>query len=430
MTGSIRFGYFSAAAVICAPLILCVAAPAASAQVFVVQPQHIEQHYSNFNPTSVKLPSEPMTTIGRERLIRFMQSEQGFAMRPLPIAPVDLQANGPMSPNGEKYINALHSKGISAKPGDRLVVTNIQIRDNRIILDLNNGPYHKHRFLRHVSIGMDPYSDNSVVPDDPTPPTGSRLTLTFPGRVPDLTGEQLEALLKPMIDFGVKSPAEAYSESLPDFLRKAIMEHRVLIGMDKNMVIFAKGQPDHKDREQVDGKDTEIWIYGDAPQPVEFVRFDGNFVVRTELAKVGEAVQVQTQNQMGDYHGNKPAMATNQHEVQLGDRSAADVDEENAPKGSPTLRNPGEKLPADSETGRQSMQPVNMPPGMQRPGDPGYSPTVSAQQPNGSGQQPANGNSQKKQQPNSGAQQSSPPSSDSDPIDKPSQNPQNSSSPQ
>jgi hypothetical protein len=418
MAGSIRLGYVSATALLCAPLLLCAAAPTASAQVFVVQPQHIEQHYSNFNPTSVKLPPEPMTTIGRERLIRFMQSEQGFAMRPLPIAPVDLQANGTMSPNGEKYIDMLHAKGISAKPGDRLVVTNIQIRDNRIVLDLNNGPFHKHRFLRHVSIGMDPYSDNSIVPDDGAAPTGSRITLTFQGRVPDLTGEQLEALLKPMIDFGVKSPAEAYSESLPDFLRKAIMEHRVLIGMDKDMVIYAKGQPGRKDREEVDGKNVEIWIYGEAPQPVEFVRFDGNFVVRTELAKVGEAVQVQTQNQMGDFYPNKPVVAANQHEVQLGDRTSADVDQENAPKGPPSLRNPGEKLPADSDKSRPTMAPVNYPPGMQRPGDPGYSPTVSAQQPNGS-----NGSSQKQQ----GSAQSSGSSSDANPLDPP---PQSSQKPQ
>lgn len=424
MTGSIRFGHLSAAASICAPLLLCVAAPTAGAQVFVVQPQHIEQHYANFNPTTVKLPAEPMTTVGRERLIRFMQSEQGFAMRPLPIAGVELQANGHMAPEGEKYIDELHSKGISAKPGDRVVVTNIRIEGKSIVLDLNNGPYHKHRFLRHVSIGMDPYSNNSVVPDDPTPPTGSRVTLTFEGRVPDLSGEQLEALLKPMIDFGVKSPAEAYSESLPDFLRKAIMEHRVLIGMTKDMVIYAKGEPGRKDREEVDGKNVEIWIYGETPQPVEFVRFDGNQVVRTELAKVGQPVQVSTQNEMGDYAESKPAVAANQHEVQLGDRTAADVTEQNAPKGPPSLRNPGEKLPADSEKDHPSMQPVNMPPGMQRPGDPGYSPTVSAQQPaKGDAQQPANGSAQQ------GSGQSAS-SNESDPIDQPPQKQQSSPKPQ
>jgi hypothetical protein len=151
--------------------------------------------------------------------------------------------------------------------------------------------------------------------------------------------------------------------------------------------MYAKGQPERKSREQVDGKDVEIWIYGEAPQPVEFVRFEGNFVVRTELAKVGQPVQVQTANEMGPEFPRKPAVAANEHQVQLGDRSDVDVGEENAPKAPPTLRQPGEKLPTDNEKGTPSMAPVNMPPGMQRPGDPGYSPTVSAH-PSDSGQKP------------------------------------------
>jgi hypothetical protein len=388
-----RFCRLSVLAALCAPAALC------GAQVFVVQPEHVEQHYTQFTPTSVKLSGDPLTTIGREQLIRFLQAEQGFAMRPLPVGNLDLQANGPMVPGGEKYIDELHSKGISVKPGDRVVVTDIKFHDNAIAIDLNNGPEHKHKYLRHISVGMDPTYTNPIVPDDGRPPTGARVTLVFPGRVPDLTGEQVEALLKPMIDFGVKSPAEAYAESLPPFLQKAIMQHRVLVGMDRDMVIYAKGQPARKIREQENGKPFEIWIYGETPQPVEFVRFTDNYVVRVELAKVGEPMEVRTANEMGDYWGNQPVVAANQHEVQMGDRTAADVTEENAPKAPPTLRNPGEKMPTDGDKDHPVMAPVNMPPGMQRPGDPGYSPTVSAQQPgNGGtqqGQQPsANGTSQ------------------------------------
>lgn len=373
MPGSTYSRHPFAAAVICAATGLCVVP--AGAQVFIVQPEHIEQHYATIDPTNVKLSTEPLSTIGREQLYRFMQSEQGFAMRPLPIGTVNLKANGPMEPGGEKYIDELHMKGISAKPGDRVVVTNLRVRDNTIVLDLNNGPEHKHKYLRHVSIGMDPTYTNPIVPDDPAPPTGSRITLVFPGHVPDLTGEQLEALLKPMIDFGVKSPAEAYSESLPPFLAKAIKEHRVLIGMDRDMVLYAKGQPTKKEREQDGkGKNFEIWIYGESPQPVEFVRFEGNAVVRTELAKVGEPMQVETADQMKDYWDKQPAMTANEHEVKLGDRTAADESEENAPKAPPSLRNPGETLPVDNQKDHPAMQPVKFPPGMQRPGDPGYTP--------------------------------------------------------
>lgn len=406
-----RPGRLFALAAFCAPAALC------GAQVFVVQPEHVEQHYAQITPTTVQFSNDAMTTISREQLIRFMQAEQGFAMRPLPVGNLDLQANGPMVPGGEKYIDELHEKGISAKPGDRVVVTDIKFRENAIVIDLNNGPDHKHKYLRHVSIGMDPTASNPIVPDDGRPPTGTRITLVFPHRVPDLTGPQMEALLKPMIDFGVKSPAEAYAESLPDFLRKAIMEHRILVGMNRDMVIYAKGQPQQKTRETENGKPFEIWIYGESPQPVEFVRFGDSYVVRVEEAKVGEPMQVRTAYEMGDYFGNQPAVAANQHEVQMGDKTAADVTEENAPKAPPTLRNPGEKLPTDNEKDHPTMAPVKMPPGMERPGDPGYTPTVSAQP------QPASGGQQQGQQPP--ANGSAPPAASSAPASTSAQQPSN-----
>lgn len=390
---------------VCALFAVPLSAPA---QVFVVEPEHISRHYSDFQPTDIKLSSEPMTRLDREELIRFLQSEQGFAMRPLPVGILTLRANGGMEPSGDKYIDELHAKGISAKPGDRVVITDVKIEDNRIVFDLNNGPYHKHRFLRHVSIGMNPYQDTPVAADD-GPPTGSRITLVFPSRLPDLTGEQVEALLKPMIDFGVKSPAEAYAESLPPFLRKAVEEHRVLVGMDKDMVLYAKGEPIHKIREQENGKNVEIWLYGESPQPVEFVHFDGSFVVRVELAKVGEPLQVRTADEMQGYWGNQPVVAANQRQIQLGDRSAQSAAEEDAPVSTPTLRNPGEKLPADSDKNSQSEGPVNWPPGMQRPGDPGYKPPAAGQSgtPSQSSSQSTSG-SQSSSQTSTATQTSSP----------------------
>jgi hypothetical protein len=390
MRGSQPAGHLPTLAAFCALPLLIASAPL-HAQIFTVEAEHVEKHYTEFPPTHVKYPSEPMTTLGHEQLVRFMQSEQGFAMRPLPIANLTLHANGHMDPTGDKYVDVLHQKGISVKPGDRVVVTDIRIRDNSIVLDLNGGPEHKHKYLRHVSIGMGA-AETPLAQDSGAPPTGARVTLLFEEKVPDLNGEQMEALLKPMIDFGVKSPAEAYAESLPDFLRKAVEQHRVLVGMDRDMVVYGKGQPGRKIREQENGKPFEIWVYGEAPQPVEFVRFEGSFVARVELAKVGEPMEVRTENEMGDYWGNLPVVAKNQHEVKLGDATDADRTEENAPRSAPTLRKPGEQLPADNDKDnpRPVMAPVNMPPDQRRPGDPGYTPTVSAQQPaqgSGSGSQ-------------------------------------------
>lgn len=363
---------------LCATVLLP-AALSARAQVFVVQPEHIEKRYTEFAPTDVRLSAEPINAVGREDLIRFLQSEQGFAVRPLPISTLTLRANGPMEPSGEKYIDLLHEKGICARPGERVAITDIRIRDNDIVLDLNGGPTHKHRILRHIEVGMGA-ADVPLAQDDGSIPTGLRIVLAFSSHVPDLSGEQVEELLRPMIDFGVKSPAEAYAESLPPFLRKAIDEHRVLIGMDRDMVLYAKGQPIRRIREQEsDGKQVEIWMYGEAPQPVEFVRFAGATVVRDELARVGQPMLVRTASEMGDYQGAQPGLTASQHEVNAGDRTAADISEENAPKAPPTLRQPGEKLPSDDRNKQPVMAPVNFPKDQQRPGDPGYKPSDASQ---------------------------------------------------
>lgn len=391
MRGSVVAASLPTLAILCAFPLSTIPAQA-QGQVFTVEPEHVEKHYTEFAPTHVRYADEPLTTLGREELVRFMQNEQGFAMRPLPISNLVLHANGHMDPMGDRYVELLHSKGFSAKPGDRVVVTDIKFHEKAIELDLNGGPEHKHKYLRHIEVGVGGML-TPLAQDDGTPPTGARIDLEFEERVPELNGEQLEALLKPMIDFGVKSPAEAYAESLPAFLRKAIMDHHVLVGMDRDMVRYSKGQPERKVREtDADGKPFEVWIYGESPQPVEFVRFAGSFVVRDELARVGEPMLVRTANEMGNYWGNQPALAANEHEIQFGDRTQQDQTEENAPRQAPTLREPGEKLPTDSQANPAGqMGPVNFPKDQQRPGDPGYTPTVPAQQPapGGQGTQPS-----------------------------------------
>ncbi|HEX4068297.1 MAG TPA: hypothetical protein VHZ09_19915 [Acidobacteriaceae bacterium] len=381
MRGSVAAGSLATLAVFCAFPLLAVPA-SAQGQVFTVEPEHVEKHYTEFAPTHVRYPDEPLTVLGREELVRFMQAEQGFAMRPLPIATLVLHANGHMDPMGDGYVELLHNKGFSAKAGDRLKVTDIRFHEKSIELDFNGGPEHKHKYLRHITIGVGA-AEVPLAQDDGTPPTGARIMLEFEGRIPELNGQQLEALLRPMVDFGVKSQPEAYAESLPPFLRNAIVEHHVLVGMNRDMVRYAKGEPLRKVRETDEaGKPFEIWIYGETPEPVEFVRFVGSYVVRDELARVGEPMLVRASNEMGDYWGNQPALAANEKEIHFGDRTQQDQTQENAPRQAPSLREPGEKLPSDTQANPAGqMGPVNFPKDQQRPGDPGYTPTVPAQQP-------------------------------------------------
>ena len=360
-------------------------ASSCAAQVFTVTPEGVDGKYLDFHPTDVPLPQEPLTNHNREDLLRFLQAEQGFAMRPLPIGTLTVQANGALHPAGSDYANAIREHGVSVKAGERVVITDVRIEKDRVALDFNGGPEHKHKFLRHVSIGMDPNMTTPVVRDEQQAPSGSRVVLVFSHAVPDVTGLQVEALIKPIVDFNVKTPQQAYTDTLPPALRKTILEHHVLVGMNTEMVISALGAPKNKVRETEGQMPFEEWIYGEPPEPVQFVRINGNRVIRVEIAKVGEEPEIRTKNEMGDYWNTAPA--DNTRIVKLGDQNATDAVEQSARKAPPTLRNPGEKLPSDDDKDKAVMKPVEF------PKDSSGNSQSGSQQTTGSAQKPTAGGS-------------------------------------
>jgi hypothetical protein len=129
--------------------------------------------------------------------------------------------------------------------------------------------------------------------------------------------------------------------------------------MNTDMVIAALGQPRTKVREREGQMPFEEWIYGEPPDPVQFVRINGNRVIRIETAKVGESPEIRAENEMGDYWDTKPAQNT--RIVKLGDNAPATPGAETAPRKPPTLKNPGETLPADKDANTPQMAPVQFP---------------------------------------------------------------------
>jgi hypothetical protein len=344
-------------------------------QVFTVAPDKVGGHYLDFHPTNVALKDQPLTHQTREQLIKLMDAEQGFAMRPLPRGThgLVLKANGDLDPNGFDYASVLSEKGISAKSGERVVISDIKIKPDKVVFEFNGGPDPRHRWLRHIQIGMDPMNTQPVVQGTDQEPVGSRLTLVFPKKVPEMTGEQLKALIAPIINFGLKSPAEAFADTLPPQLKRAILEHQVLVGMNTDMVVSAVGQPASKVRETEGQMPFEEWIYGEAPKEVQFIRINGNRVIRVEIANVGKPPSIRTENELGDYWATKSG--DNVREVKLGDTTPGSVQQQNATKAPPSLRAPGEKLPSDDDTNHPVMKPVQFPTGGEKPQQPSPSST-------------------------------------------------------
>ena len=326
----------------------------------------VDRRYAQIKPTSVELPKTGLDSKTRLELIRILQSEQGFAMRPLPRGHkgLTLEANGLLKPAGEPYLDMVTQNGMSAKPGDAIVLTDVKFDKNKIVFQINGGPDEKHRFLRHIQLGTGT-TMTPMVQDDGSQPTGARITLEFKDSVPAMTGSQVKALLSPLISFDVKTPIQAFTDTLPPKLKEAILNHNVWVGMSTDMVLFAKGQPERKVREIEGQMPFEEWIYGQPPKPVEFVRINGNRVIRVEIAKVGETPEIFTKDEVEGLMrtaGTPHITAEQPHArtVAVGDVQP-DPDKQ-APAPPPSLVGPGEKLPdTATQNGAGAMKPVQFP---------------------------------------------------------------------
>ncbi len=333
-------------------VLLAAATVCSHAQVFTVQREHLgpkEANLTSVKPTTVELSSTPLTERTRQQLIRTFQADEAFAVRPLPLGTkgVVLHANGPLSPAGEAYAQELEKYGISAKPGDRVVITKFEVKPDRIVFEFNDGPEKHHHIMQHIQVGgmggMAPLAQ-----DDGHVPIGSRMTLVFNKFVPEMTASQVRNLIVPMIDFSLKTPAEAYADTLPPKLKGAVINHEVLVGMNREMVLKAVGQPDQKVREMDGQTPFEEWIYGEPPHEVQFVRFNGNRVIRLEIADVGQPPVIRDKDETDGYFAGQFV-----HQVRLGDAPATGPAQEHGPTAAPTLRKPGETLPNAVNNDRQ-----------------------------------------------------------------------------
>ena len=359
-------------------LVLLLAAGSARAQVITVDTGGgngpvasaglVDRQFRQVTPTHVDLPKTEIDPKTRILLERDMQSEQGFANRPFPRGHkgLTLQANGKLEPAGVDYLNMVVNDGLSAKPGTRVVVTDIKIGKSKITLDFDGGPDAKHRFLRHIQISAgpemgDPDSDPSLM-NQQGDPAGSRVTLVFANYVPVLTSAQVKALLEPLISFDVKTPVQAYTDTLPTALKDAILDHKVLVGMNTDMVMFAKGQPSKKSREMDGQMPFQEWVYGVPPEEVDFVRINGNRVIRVEIAKDGQPLAIFTRDVVSPMlmAAGTPELAStpNTRTVREGDVETDPNRQEAAPP--PSLRNPGETLPTNNDSTGE-MRPVQFP---------------------------------------------------------------------
>jgi hypothetical protein len=236
-----------------------------------------------------------------------------------------------ITPNGEELSQALSLWGPAIKPGDPARISMVQIKDDHIHFEINGGPTRHKKWYQRIEVSGTYDTPVAGGPDVvQSNPHGSFVDVYFGKYVPEMTVPQLRALLYPVLDFNARNKEQAYLDAVPPKAKEAIQAHRVLVGMDSEMVIHAKGRPPKKVRERDGETEYEEWIYGEPPADVDFVRMVGDEVVRVETIKVTGEKIVRTEKEIILQRPDKDK-----------DREAKKEPGE-GPTVRPTMRRPGE----------------------------------------------------------------------------------------
>ena len=298
-------------------------------------------------------PQPKISKQTREEIVHAFNEELVYVRCNFPMGQTGLKLrNGNVSPTGAELQHLMALWGPAAKPGDRARISDVRIKDDHIRFEINGGPIKKQKWYQHIQIQG--ASSTSISPGDSSANArGSFVDLYFDKYVPDMTGPELKELLRPVFDFDSKSALDAYLETVSPQVKEAIKSHHVLVGMNHEMVIYAKGRPPKKVREHADEVEYEEWIFGLPPQDVDFVRFVGDEVVRVETMKVDGQKVVRVDK-----------------EVDLDAPTVAKKQEEH-PANAPTLRRPGEEMPDSTLPNSNRTVPIGAPQPSDPRGDPG-----------------------------------------------------------
>ena len=215
-------------------------------------------------------------------IIRGLQAEFATARQAMPRGEKGLPLHENGTVDEKELLQRMTDFGPAIRPGEIVQITGIDFKADKIIFELNGGGKKKRKWYEGLEIGMGRSTHPVATNQSMAIPQGSTIELAFEGRVPDITSDELKQMLTPVLDFTRRSASVLYTESLPPEIQEAIKNREAVVGMDRDMVLAARGRPDRKVRTTKGRIELEDWIYGVPPAKILFVTFEGDTVIEVK----------------------------------------------------------------------------------------------------------------------------------------------------
>ena len=220
---------------------------------------------------------EGMDRNARIDIIRGLLREVAVTKVPLPRGKKGVRVDGQGKLDLADAQKEMHFNGVAMKSGTPAEITRIEFKGNQVVFEVNGGGRSGKKWYQHIEVGMGPDMGPVDQQQQSVAAYGSSITMDFGKALPDLTVPQVKKILSGVLDFERHTPTVLYSPNVTPAVKEAIKNHKVIVGMDRDAVLSAKGAPDRRVREVRDGSEQEDWIYGNPPH-VLFVTFDGDQV--------------------------------------------------------------------------------------------------------------------------------------------------------
>jgi hypothetical protein len=220
-------------------------------------------------------------------LLRGLSSEYATVKAFLPRSKRAVKFNSDGTWDKSAWREAGDEYGPVGRVGDLVQVTKVDIDDDKITLQINGGLNTKGKWYERIEGGVGGSGSTVPMSRNTTRTAGTTIALQFPGQMPPLKPAEVKKILAPILDFEKRSATESYFDTLPPEIQAAIKAKRAEIGMNRDQVKMALGQPRDRLRESKDGLETEDWIYGMPPGKITFITFANGKVSKIKDSYAG-----------------------------------------------------------------------------------------------------------------------------------------------
>ena len=232
-------------------------------------------------PAALISKEKKLTVDERMTLLRGLTAEYAKAKVLIPRSKKSLAIEPTGKWDKDAWEKANVEFGPAARVGEMVQITKVKIEDDRVELELNHGLKTGPKWYERVEVGMG-NSSTPISGRDNVAKAGTNMAIVFGKNIEALEVAEVKKILGQILDFDMRSVTESYMEKLPEPVRKAIEQKRVIEGMDREQVRLAVGQPVRKERRIVEGDELEDWMYGRPPGKLTFVTFTGSKVTKVK----------------------------------------------------------------------------------------------------------------------------------------------------